>query len=223
MDNPADVNTLHKNRAIMADHLSKIGFKSIQVYGQAHGGYAAPWNNMLAVKSDKTLENWYRNEAEIALEIQRRSIKSKSGVPVFKYFDGATMQFFQMPSKRFETVYCRQEPTPADCLDLRGYNPAFPNADISSFEVKTSGEGEQAGRGMFAKRDIPKNSYVTIETASQNVYFPPSTFSLLTKMEPLLDELKPLEVYMHGYGYQSYYHVSFPNLYAAGFTHTHAH
>jgi hypothetical protein len=150
------------------------------MYGQAHGGYTATWNNLLSSKSKAPRVNWYRNEAEVNLEMQRRSVKSKSGGPVFHYFDGATMQFFQMPSKRLETVFCRQEPTPPACLDFRGYDPEIKNADISSFEVKISGVGEKAGRGVFAKTDIPEGTYVTIDTSSQNVYFPPSTFDMVT-------------------------------------------
>jgi hypothetical protein len=208
LDDGPEMWTHHKNRAIMTNHLAEIGFKSIHMYGQAHGGYTATWNNLLSSKSEVPRVNWYRNEAEVNLEMQRRSVKSKSGSPVFHYFDGATMQFFQMPSKRLETVFCRQEPIPPACLELRGYDPEVKNADISSFEVKTSGVGENAGRGLFAKTDIPKGTYVTIDTSSQNVYFSPSTFSIITEMEEILDDLRSVDVYMHGYGYQSQYLVS---------------
>jgi len=206
LDDPAEMLTHHKNRAVMTDHLAEIGFKSIHMYGNAHGGYTNTWNNMLAAKSDKVRSNWYRNEAQINLAMQQRSVESKSGAPVFKYFDGATMQFFQMPSKRFETVFCRKEPTPPECLEWRGFDPEIENAGISSFEVKVSGAGDNSGRGLYAKKDIPKGTYLTIDTSSFNVFFPPNTFSIIIEMEHQFDELVPVEVYMHGYGYQSHYH-----------------
>ena len=196
------------SRGHMVDLLSKVGFKHIQVYGQGHSGYTSNWNNMMATKSSKARANWYRNEAEVNVEVVRRTIKTKSGSPIFQYFDGATMQLFQLPSKRFETIFCKAEPRPESCDDLRGYDPLIPNADISHFEVKVSGAGENAGRGLFATRDIPQGAYFSIEAASRSVDFPPNTVRLITEMEALSDELTPVECYMHGYGFQGQHHVS---------------
>jgi len=208
LDGPAEMLGQHKNRAIMIDHMSKLGFKSISIYGQAHGGYTSTWNNLISTKSLKARTNWFRNEPEVALEMQRRAVKSKSGSSLFHYFDGATMQFFQVPSKRFETTHCRQIPMPESCKDYRGFDPKIPNAGISSFEVKASGLGENAGRGLFAVKDIPKGSFTSIETSTRFVFFPAFTFRLVTAMEAIADRMVPVDIYMHGYGYQSQYHVS---------------
>ena len=198
---------MHANRATMVALLSEVGFINIQIYGQAHSGYTSTWNNMVATKSLKARANWYRNEAEVNVEVLRRTVKTKSGSPIFQYFDGATMQLFQLPSKRFETIFCKSDPRPKDCDEIRGYEPETPNANISTFEVKASGVGENAGRGLFATQDIPKGSYFAIDS-SRSVYIPPSTFRVITEMEEEVDELTVVDYYMHGYGFQGHYHVS---------------
>jgi hypothetical protein len=202
--------TFHQNRAHMINHLDRLGFKTMHIYGQDHGGYTESWNTLVAGKSLTVRRNWYQNEAEINLQIHRRSLRSNSGAELFHYFDGATMQLFQVPSKRFETVFCRDEPMPQECVEYGGFDPRVPNVDISNFEVKKSTAGEKAGRGIFAKKDIPKGSYIYFESASQNVYFPPNTFTLITEMEKAVsEELTPVEYYMNGYGFQvSLFHVS---------------
>lgn len=206
---PAEELTMYKNRQIMIEKLTELGCESITIYGQAHGGYSAPWNNLIATKSLKVRSRWYRNEAEVNVEIQRRSVRSKSGSPLFHYFDGATMQFFQIPSKSFESVYCKRDPTPPDCETGIRYDTKASNADISSYEVRVSGAGEKAGRGIFASNDIPKGSYLSLDTSTHLVYFPATTLRLVFAMEAAIgDALTPLECYINGYGFQNQFHVS---------------
>jgi hypothetical protein len=111
-----------------------------------------------------------------------------------------------------ETVFCRKEPTPEQCLDSeRTYDLNYPNAPLTSFEVKKSGVGDNAGRGVFAKIDIAKNTYMSAETSSHSVLFMPSTVALIEALEdePIGDELEVLDYYMHGYGVTSRLFVSF--------------
>ena len=84
------------------------------------------------------------------------------------------------------------------------YDSNYPNVPRTSFEVKKSGVGDNAGRGLFAKVDIPKNTYLSAETSSHCVWFMPSTVALIfaLKEAPLTgDELKILYVYYYMYGY----------------------
>jgi hypothetical protein len=205
---PAEDLGVHSNRAKMIELLESIGFSSIHIYGHGHGGYTSTWNNIIATKSWNVRKNWFRNEAEINLEIQKRLLKTKSGIPSLRYFDGATMQLFQFPSKRFENVFCKRTPVPHLCMDSRGFDPEIANIDTSFLRVKESLLGSHAGRGLFTTKDIPKGTYVSIENSVHWVYFPPSTFELMTEMEMISDELTPIDSYAHGYGYQSIYHVS---------------
>lgn len=69
----------------------------------------------MAFKDIKTRENWYRNAAEIELQLQKRIYTTKSGDSSLRYFDGATMTSYQIPTRAFETVHCRQEDNPKEC------------------------------------------------------------------------------------------------------------
>ena len=179
---------------------------------KAHCGFRAPWMLVVAFKSYKTRARWYANGAEINLEVLKRRVKTKSGKNPFKYFDGATMVSYQVPSKPMEVAYCRQEPTPEDCHDGNyEYDQDFPNFPASLFEVKMSGKGENAGRGVFAKVDIPEQSYLSAETSCHPVRFLPSTKALIEAMEDKEfgnNIVAPMEAYMHGYGYTTRFLVS---------------
>ena len=87
---------------------------SIHVYEEAHSKFLAPWSTMVAFKDMQTRNNWYRNAAEIELQLQKRILSRKSGSSSLRNFDGATMSSYQLPSKSFEIVHCRQENVPAD-------------------------------------------------------------------------------------------------------------
>lgn len=168
-----------------------------------------PWNYLVVAKSFAARKNWYQNEAEITLAIQRRSVRTKDGETPFEYFDGATMVGYQNPSKRVETVFCRQNPEPTECDDMRGFDLSIPNAPIQWFEVKSSLAGDSAGRGMFTTQDIPEESYIAIDAGVHSLYFPPKTFDLIHDFEMEKGEyLEAVEEYMHGYGFQSDHHVS---------------
>jgi hypothetical protein len=110
-----------------------------------------------------------------------------------------------------EDVFCRRIPTPGECLNGYHFDPEYPNVPASSFEVKKSGVGGNAGRGVFAKVDIPKNAYLSLETNVHSVIFMPSTVALINALEedPIGDELEILFYYMDGYGFMSRKFVSY--------------
>ena len=92
-----------------------LSFLSIHVYEEAHSGFLAPWTTLVAFKDIKTRKNWYRNAAEIELQLQKRILPTKSGTSSLRYFDGTTMRSYQLPTHAFETVQCRQENVPKEC------------------------------------------------------------------------------------------------------------
>lgn len=164
----------------------------------------------MAFKSYKTRAYWYSNEAEIETEIVKRQVKTKSGMNPFKYFDGATMRSYQMPPKSMELVYCRRVPEPEECADEIGLDPEVPNFPISNFEVLMSEEGDNAGRGVFTKVDIPEDSYLSAETSCHSIRFMPWTNEILDGMMARFNGtgIDPVIAYMYGYGFTSQYFVS---------------
>lgn len=203
-DSPAEINTGFKNRAILTEKLSHLGFQTMHVYGQNHGGYHSTWNNLLAGKSLTTRSKWFKNAAETNLQISQRLVRSKSGRTILQYFDGSTMERFQVPGRDVEDVFCRQIPVPEEC-SYRGFNRQIPNFDARTFEVKQSTVSESAGRGLFATVDIPKGSYISAESAGHTVHFKPSTYALIEEMEMRVSTaLNAVYFYMHGYGVNVY-------------------
>ncbi|KAL9183486.1 hypothetical protein ACHAXT_004342 [Thalassiosira profunda] len=101
LSSPADETGRFANRAVMKEKLDAVGFKSIHVYEEAHSGFLSPWTTLVAFKDIKTRANWYRSPAEIELQLQKRILPSKTGASSLRYFDGATMHSYQMPSNAF--------------------------------------------------------------------------------------------------------------------------
>jgi spermidine synthase len=202
----AEANTAAKNRAATTDLLTRVGFESIHTYEESHCGFQAPWMFVVAFKSYKTRERWYSNTAKIEIEIAGRRVKTNSGENPFKYFDGPTMVSYQVPPKAMEIVYCRQVPIPKECeAGEYTYDLEAPNFPLDSFEVKMSGGGENAGRGVFAKVDIPRDAYLSAETSCHQVHFMPPTLELIEAMNnetyaEINSRIVPVEAYMHGYG-----------------------
>lgn len=78
------------------------------------------WTYIVAFKSHKTRKRWYANAAEIQVAIQKRSVRTKSGMIPFRYFDGPTMVSYQVPPRAMETVFCRRQPVPSGCFNDTG-------------------------------------------------------------------------------------------------------
>ena len=85
------------------------------MYEEAHSGFLAPWSTLVAFKDIETRANWYRNAAEIELQLQKRILKTETGSSSLRYFDGATMAAYQVTPRGFADVHCRQEDAPKDC------------------------------------------------------------------------------------------------------------
>ena len=109
---PADEIGVFKNRALMVKLLQEIGFKSINLYEEGHSGFMAPWSTMVAFKNETTVNNWYRNSAEIDLQIKKRIGKGITSAPLLRHFDGSTMMSYQITPKVFE-----KKKDPKKCME----------------------------------------------------------------------------------------------------------
>lgn len=56
---------------------------------------------------------------------------TKSGKGPFLFFDGATMMSYQLPHKTVESVFCRRQPTPKECLETNKLDVS--NSDSTAF------------------------------------------------------------------------------------------
>jgi len=202
--NAAEEVTYNENRAAVMDLTSRLGFESMHVYEESRCGFEESWSFLVACKSYDCRNQWYSSEAEIAAEMHRRILPTKSGDPALKYFDGATMKSYQNPTKAWETVYCRRptDPMPEGCDLYRGLDPRARNFDSRAFEVRESSV-QGAGRGTFVKEDVPKGSMIMQDEAVKKVHLGHRSTTLMTgyyeKMEEA-EDLFDLYSYFEGYG-----------------------
>mmetsp|Transcript_24003 Transcript_24003/g.47680 ORF Transcript_24003/g.47680 Transcript_24003/m.47680 type:complete len:728 (+) Transcript_24003:116-2299(+) len=117
IDDAADENGDFENRSTMIKMLDAIGFKSIHIYEESHCQFGAPWTTLIAFKDVETRKRWYRSPAAVELDLSRRILPTKDGKTSLRYFDGATMKSYQMPSRAFEDNYCHQQDKPEECVE----------------------------------------------------------------------------------------------------------
>jgi hypothetical protein len=167
----------------------------------------------VAFKSFDSRADWFVDPSLVDLKIRKRLIPTLSGESSLRYFDGATMLSYMYPSKTSETVFCRRSSKPAICEAGHGFDPERRNLPLSILEVKQSSLGEYAGRGVFAKEDIPHLSYVGLDKSIHIVYMNPSTYDIIVGMEKhwTFEDFfgEVLEIYTHGYGHSFSHHVSY--------------
>lgn len=142
-----------------------------------------PWSYLVAFKDYKSRAGWHRTAPEIQIALQQRLHKTKSGKPILRYFDAATMVSYQLPSKAQETTYCRKEESPWECDEFVGMHPEYVTLPAAEYlKVGKSSFGNRAGRGLFAARDIPYYGSLAIDEGAQAFHFPPLTWSVIEKL-----------------------------------------
>ena len=191
---PSDEFGPFRNRAKMTAQLQKFGFESIHVFDEGHCDFFHPWTILVALKNYESRSNWYRNAAEIQIELIERIVQTKSGNPALLHFDAATMISYQIPSKSFESIYCRQDDEPEECDDYYGFWPDINNIPISHVQVKKSGVSEQAGRGIFAVNDIPKDSMIDLGQGTKAFHMAPTTWGVFDTLYDWVEEKSEREV-----------------------------
>ena len=185
---PSDENGAFRNRAQMITNLQELGFESIHIYEEGHCDFYHPWSMLVAFKDYETRSNWYRNAAEIQLELHQRIARTKSGSPSLLHFDAATMIGYQLPSKSFECIFCRQDEEPEDCDEYIGFWPQINNVPISEIKVQKSGVSEHAGRGIFVVNDVPAESMIDLGQGTKAFHVAPSTWDVFDTLFDWVEE-----------------------------------
>lgn len=209
-DDPPEKLTDDLNRLRLISSLKMLGFTTIRTYTDgAQSGFSNPWQFVAAFKSSDSKSEWLANPSLVDLKIRKRSIPTLDGKSPFNFFDGPTMQTFYFPPKQIEIVYCRDNPDANHCKERHGFDPDRQNLPLwSTLEVKQSTIGEKAGRGVFAKIDIPENSYIGLETLIPSISGDAHTYDLIMKLYDTAESYWgwgaywgwSLSTYIHGYG-----------------------
>ena len=112
--------------------LEKVGFATTHSYEESHCEFGNSWTFLLVCKSQECNKNWYKSSAQVEIAIHERILPSKSGLPLLKHFDGATMAQYRFPHKGANTVFCRSYPTPVECHLLDGLIKEWNKGDIQN-------------------------------------------------------------------------------------------
>jgi hypothetical protein len=199
---PGPKYTKLKYTNIFMDHLHSNGLQKFTTYEESASGFMAPWTFMVAFKEFSGFLHWNNDEATVNRNIRKRAVPTVTGQLPFRYFDGATMANYQHPARMMEIVYCRDDPQPEECAAQHGYDPERPNAQATMFEVKQS-TIPHAGRGLFAKTDIPQGATLALEESVHCMLVVPQTVTVIQDMRQsrTLDVWSPFDPYMFGYGF----------------------
>ena len=158
------------------------------------------------MKNHHTRGLWYQTTAELELAIYDRLLRTHSGKSPLNFFDSATMKQYQVPDKAFEDVYCKKDPIPTTCLELRSFSEKLNNIPASDLEVKINSNGRSSRRGIYSTVDIKRGESIAVEQSSTNLYFKPSTVScihLMEQNEKFGSLLGNVMNYIDGYGWQT--------------------
>lgn len=204
-NDPPEQFTDNNNRFRLVSSLPSLGFTTIRSYtDSAQSGFSFPWQFVAAFKNLDTKADWFANPSLVNLKIRERAMVTVDGGSPFKFFDGATMQSFYYPGKFIETVWCRDSPDSRYCKEGHGFDPERENLPLSTLDVRESSIGVHAGKGVFAKVDIPRDSYVGLkEQVSGVVRGEAQTYETFMKTSKLNGGKfwgKTLHSYIHGYG-----------------------
>ena len=94
----------------------------------------------MAMKNSDGPAVWGRNLAEINIDIHNRILRTHSGNPALKHFDGSTMEGYRVPSIVFQAAFCKKTPTPRSCVEgvlkRRNQTLAEPTSDFTIDFIK---------------------------------------------------------------------------------------
>ena len=138
-----------------------------------------PESYLVAFKDYKTRTNWYKNAADIDVQLQKRINQTKSTKTSLVYIDAPTMLSYQVPHRVFQELYCRQETHASECTEFAGFDPKVINLPMTNVQVRKSSVGENAGRGLFALQKIPYDSTIGMDDNVKSFRVDPSALDVI--------------------------------------------
>ena len=201
-EDPGEEFTKSSRRQTLIYLLEEVGFETMHFFEDGNCGFEAPWSFLVAMKDETIDSRWYMSEAAVEVAIHERTVRTVSGKPALKYFDGSVKRGYHYPHKGAERVFCRSLPTPESCNQYT--DVSRPDVDLSAFEVRMSSIGDGSGRGVFATVDIKKGSSIARKYNSHPVRATSDNMHYIEEYE-----LDALHNYLDGYGWSSVIFVSF--------------
>lgn len=195
-EDPGEEFTKSSRRRTLIYLLEEVGFETMHFFDDGNCGFEAPWSFLVAMKDGDIDSRWYMSEAAVEVAIHERTVRTVSGKPALKYFDGSVKRDYHYPHKGAERVFCRSLPTPESCN--QNIDVSRPDVDLSAFEVRMSSIGDGSGRGVFATVDIKKGSSIARKYNSHPVRATSENMHYIEQYE-----LDALYNYLDGYGWSA--------------------
>jgi hypothetical protein len=133
--------------------LEQVGFAAIYEYEDSHTGKLEIDTNSFLVAFKRATKEWFATEAQMEVKMHERVMRTKTGQLPLKYFDGAIMQSYQMPSRASEVMFCRNQNV--DCQ--HGLDPT-----VQNIPLKSLGALDETGETV-APQDIDQGTLVGME------------------------------------------------------------
>jgi hypothetical protein len=167
------------------------------------------WGFFVAFVCPGSKSRWHANEAEVNLAIRKRMRSTTDGKSPLVYFDGATMQAYQYPSKAREVVFCRTFPDAFGCNGRHGIDPRIHDVPASNLELLPS-IADSSKHGVFTKVDIAEGSILAIEEQTRDIFIAPSTYELISSFtqHPTGYQHSVFSALLNEYGCPNHYFVS---------------
>jgi len=201
-------------RSMYEKGLKNQGFEVVMNYEEGRAGFDGIWSFFAAFKDDSSRARWHMNEAQLAVEIHKRSIRRVNEENIesselrgpFDYFDGPTMKTYRYPSKDAQVVYCTRDPKPYGCAtdikdhrhqtimpyEPQGFDPEIPNFGADNFAVSNN-------RDLVSRVTVPENSYLMLEESIHAVKIPPLTSAILHSEGDIYDQaIDPVTNFISG-------------------------
>jgi hypothetical protein len=167
----------------------EAGFPRVIDFDFRHPRTTKAWSYAIAFKSKKTEARWHLTEAHVHLEIHRR-VRHHNGGDPFVNFDSLIPQAIEFPSKASAGHFCRHfGEDDLDCQMGHGLDPTVTDIPVEYLKVQKSLVGENAGRGVFSTVDIPKGSYLGVESSSHFVSTNWKTWTLVIHLQEGIEAL----------------------------------
>jgi spermidine synthase len=155
LSDPNPAWTRDRNSLLFQQNLGKVGFHRLLDYDEESTRFNGIWSFVLASKATDS-SRWYANQAQIDLELHQRSLPTKSGEWPFHYFDGSTMESYQVTSRAVADVMCRKAPDRPACHRGPGLQQGVNLPSVMAPGISNSSR-------VFATTGIGAGTYLELE------------------------------------------------------------
>lgn len=170
-------------QTVLSDEMTNYGYINSYGYDETNVGFAEARHYVVAFKGQETSRNWFRNEAQVEYEIQKRFAMGSTMEIPFLLFDSANMVSYSKssvgPAQAFEGVIQHARSLAVSSVDQRSVSRARDGdvkneptySSFSDMEASEScsnknrnlSEDGIASSPSWTDHDSPNRQYTTVQ------------------------------------------------------------